>query len=226
LKRVRKGDWTPEILKKAFLEILFRLSWQMLLLLVLFISIRTLVIFLLTPLDEINEALNTVIFILLPRWIIDFLCGILSGIFFAFVLGFLLQQIHINQKETGALSKKLLHSLDRIRVRRAEKTIIEVSRKQSNTQRFYLKKIRTLLTDGFNDEELRRLCYDEPDFRPVYEQLAQGMGKDRIIDKLIEYAEQRELIETLLALAKERNPIKYEKYRPYRVISTRNPRGS
>ncbi|MCB0163183.1 MAG: SUMF1/EgtB/PvdO family nonheme iron enzyme [Anaerolineae bacterium] len=86
---------------------------------------------------------------------------------------------------------------------------------QSNAQKFNLKNIRTLLNEGFTDSELRRLCYDEPDFRPVYDQLSQEMGKDLIIDKLIEYAERRELIDRLLALTKIRNPRKYKKYQPY-----------
>ena len=80
---------------------------------------------------------------------------------------------------------------------------------------FSLRNIRALLTEGFTDADLRRLCYDEPAFRPVYEQLAQDMGKDRIIDKLIEYAEQQKLIEILLAIAQKDNPAQYEDHQPY-----------
>ena len=82
-------------------------------------------------------------------------------------------------------------------------------------QRPSLKNIRALLTGGFNDNELRRFCYDEPDFRPVYEQLAEGMGKDRIIDKIVEHAQRKELLEVLLTWAKESNPAKYEQHQPY-----------
>lgn len=69
--------------------------------------------------------------------------------------------------------------------------------------------------EGFTDEALRRLCYDNREFRPVYEQLAQEMSKDRIIDKLIEHAERKDLMETLLAVAKELNSARYEKHQPY-----------
>lgn len=93
------------------------------------------------------------------------------------------------------------------------------SEKQPTARSFNLKNIRTLLTDGFTDEELRRLCFDELYFRPVYEQLAQGIGKDSLIDKLIEYAERKELIGTLLAVAKERNPSKYKRHQPYHAVS-------
>lgn len=85
------------------------------------------------------------------------------------------------------------------------------------TQGFHLKNIRALLTEGFTDDEIRRLCYDTREFRPVYEQLGQAMGKDSVIDRLIEYTERQELLEILLARVKELNPAKFEKHQPYRV---------
>lgn len=87
-------------------------------------------------------------------------------------------------------------------------------------QSFNLKNIRTLLIQGFTDEELRRLCYDNPKFRPVYDRLSQGMGKARVIQELIEYAERQELVETLLAEAKKFNPARYKKHQPYYDITT------
>lgn len=83
---------------------------------------------------------------------------------------------------------------------------------------YNLKNIRTLLSKGFTDKELRRLCYDNPKFRPVYDQLAQETGKADIIDRVIEYANQYMLIEMLLNLAKEHNPDRYEKHKPYKSI--------
>ncbi|MCB0194690.1 MAG: hypothetical protein KDJ65_22250 [Anaerolineae bacterium] len=84
---------------------------------------------------------------------------------------------------------------------------------QSNTQKFNLKNIRTLLREGFTDGELRRLCYD--DFRPVYDQLSREMGKGQVIDRLIEYTERKDLIERLLSVTKELNPKKYKEHQPY-----------
>jgi len=78
-----------------------------------------------------------------------------------------------------------------------------------------IKNIRVLLTEAFSDEELRQLCYDETPFKPVYEQLTQAMSKDTLIHHLIEYAERRDLMESLLAAVKERNPAKYNQYHPY-----------
>lgn len=96
----------------------------------------------------------------------------------------------------------------------------EFPEKQASALGFNLRNIRRLLIDGFGDAELRRLCFDEDDFRPVYEQLSTEMGKDRVIDKLIEYADRKELISELLALLKERNPARYRKHKPYRESVT------
>ncbi|MCB0195796.1 MAG: SUMF1/EgtB/PvdO family nonheme iron enzyme [Anaerolineae bacterium] len=86
---------------------------------------------------------------------------------------------------------------------------------------FNLKNIRTLLTKSFTDGELRRLCYDNPNFRSVYDLLSSEMGKDKVIDKLIEYADKRKCFEELLDLAKDHNPKGYETYQPY--ILTNSP---
>lgn len=75
--------------------------------------------------------------------------------------------------------------------------------------------IRALLTDGFTDQQLRRLCYDAPNFRPVYDDLAQNSGKSEIIDRLIEYADRTLQVGTLLRLAKELNPAQYQRHQPY-----------
>ncbi len=81
------------------------------------------------------------------------------------------------------------------------------------------KNIRELLIKGFNAAELRIFCFDQPDFKPVYEQLAEGSGKDQIVHKLIEYAEQKELFDPLLAWTKEQNPARYKKHYPYHFTS-------
>ncbi len=86
-------------------------------------------------------------------------------------------------------------------------------------EHYILRNIRALLTEGFTDDELRRLCYDVPDFRPVYNELARDTGKAKIIDRLIEHAEQKLLLNKLLALAKEINPAQYEKHQLASVIT-------
>lgn len=85
---------------------------------------------------------------------------------------------------------------------------------------YILPNIRALLIEGFTDRELRRLCYDLPEFRPVYEELAQSSGKTEIVDRLIEYAEQKILLDTLLDLAQEQNPARYSHHQPYQTDAT------
>lgn len=81
-------------------------------------------------------------------------------------------------------------------------------------KRYDLKVISTLLTEGFTAEELRRFCFDTPQFRPVYDALAPGTGKSQIIDFILEYAESKLLFDLLLAWAREQNSAKYADYRP------------
>lgn len=83
------------------------------------------------------------------------------------------------------------------------------------TELYNLPNIRELLTNGFTDAELRALCFDLPGFRPVYDQLAQNTGTAEIVAKLLEHAEKTLQLNTLLALAKEKNSARYEKHQPY-----------
>lgn len=80
---------------------------------------------------------------------------------------------------------------------------------------YNLQNIRTLLMEGFTDAELRRFCYDRPDFRPVYEELASTSGKGDIVHQLIEYADRKALLDIPLNWAKENNHTKYMEYQPY-----------
>jgi hypothetical protein len=80
---------------------------------------------------------------------------------------------------------------------------------------YNLGKIRALLTEGFNDEELRALCFDWPEFKSVYHELAQNMGKKEIVSRLLESAERTHQLAKLLELAKAHNPAKYDENEPY-----------
>ena len=83
------------------------------------------------------------------------------------------------------------------------------------TGSYNLKNIRTLLTEGFTDAELRCFCFDVPEFRPVYERLSQQTGKDSVIHWIIERAERQMLFEIILAWAKKNNPARYQVHQPY-----------
>lgn len=87
-------------------------------------------------------------------------------------------------------------------------------------KRYNFERIRTLFIEGFSDEDLRDLCFDVPDFRPVYHQLAQTTGKTEIVRRLLAHAAQRAQLDLLLALAKERNPAQYTAREPYFLVVT------
>ena len=80
---------------------------------------------------------------------------------------------------------------------------------------YNFKNIRTLLTEGFSEEELRRFCFDEPGFKPIHHQIAQSAGKAAIIDQLLAYAEKMLQLDTLLAWAESQNPARYARHQPY-----------
>ncbi len=69
--------------------------------------------------------------------------------------------------------------------------------------------------NGFNGTELRQLCFDEPEFRPLRDQLLDRASKVEIIDWLLEYAERKLLLESLLVWADKNNPAMYKKHKPY-----------
>ncbi|MBE7470064.1 MAG: ATP-binding protein [Anaerolineales bacterium] len=84
--------------------------------------------------------------------------------------------------------------------------------------RYHLKRIRTLLIEGFTAEELRRFCFYEPEFNPVYDELAEGDGKADIADKVIEFAAQKFKLDLVLAWAKENNSTRYDQHQPYQEL--------
>lgn len=84
------------------------------------------------------------------------------------------------------------------------------------TQTSYnLTNIRELLIQGFNDGELRALCFDIPNFRPVYHELGSNTGRAEIVARLLEYADKTMQLDTLLDLARERNPARFQRHGPY-----------
>ncbi|MCK6625115.1 MAG: SUMF1/EgtB/PvdO family nonheme iron enzyme [Anaerolineae bacterium] len=82
-------------------------------------------------------------------------------------------------------------------------------------KQYNLINIRTLLKEGFSDAELRDFCFDTPDFRPVYDQLAQNTGKAELVRLLLEYAHQKVKLEPLLAWAETANPAQFKAHQPY-----------
>jgi len=72
--------------------------------------------------------------------------------------------------------------------------------------------IRQLLTAAFDDEELTTLCFDY--FPPVYQDFGSGMSKGQKTQRLLDYCERHDQLETLLGQVKERNPAQYARFAP------------
>lgn len=98
------------------------------------------------------------------------------------------------------------------------------ARRKKMTQRYHLRNIQTLLTQGFTEQELRDLCFYEPEFRPVHDQLPQGVSKVELVRRLLEYAEQKMLLDALLDLARKHNLARYKKHQPYVLIAPKSPK--
>lgn len=89
--------------------------------------------------------------------------------------------------------------------------------------RYHLVNIRTLVTEGFSEAELRNFCFDTPEFRPVYHELAELTGKATLVRYLLEFADRQGLLNFLLAWAEEQNPTQYERYQPYATDTPPDP---
>ncbi len=79
--------------------------------------------------------------------------------------------------------------------------------------RYNLEALRELLMRGFDEADLRDLCYYNPPFRAVCDQLANLTGKRAIVQCLLEYTERQLLFEELLGLLQGKNPRRYEQFR-------------
>jgi hypothetical protein len=82
---------------------------------------------------------------------------------------------------------------------------------------YNLKNIRDLLVEGFSEHDLRdALCFYEASFRPLYDQLSQQADKEAITQQIIDYAVRHLEVDSLLSWARQKNPRRYERHRPYR----------
>lgn len=78
------------------------------------------------------------------------------------------------------------------------------------TPRYSLRNIRRLVTEVYNVEELRQLCYEQ--FRPVYDNYAE-VPKLELVRHLLEHCDRKGLFEQLLALIEADAPQKYAEYK-------------
>ncbi len=82
-------------------------------------------------------------------------------------------------------------------------------------KRYDLRKIYTLLVQGFNEDQLRDFCQHVPEFNPICDQLTLYSSKDDIIRQIFEHARQTGQFDPLLAWTQEQNPEKYKALQPF-----------
>ena len=75
--------------------------------------------------------------------------------------------------------------------------------------------IRLMFSEGYNQDELYQLSYDEPVFQPVYSLLSNKTDKAQLIDLLLAHANQTKQLDFLLLWAAKSKPDIYVKYQPY-----------
>jgi len=78
---------------------------------------------------------------------------------------------------------------------------------------YNIKNIITLLTETFNDEELNIFCQEN--FYEIYNNFAIGQSKNMKISALIDFANRKGKMDSLLEKVKEANEFQYKKYLPY-----------
>ena len=86
---------------------------------------------------------------------------------------------------------------------------------QGGDMAYNLEKIRTLLINGFSAAELRRLCQYVEAFRECAPDLADKNSHSEITDAIIDFANRRGEMHTLLDWAKTENPKRYSEHSPY-----------
>jgi tetratricopeptide (TPR) repeat protein len=83
--------------------------------------------------------------------------------------------------------------------------------------------IRQLLLAAFTARELHRFCHDRPPFRPILDDLGPDAGLNQIVDRLLEYAEDRLLFDELLGELARENPRQYARHIGPRRVAEHQP---
>ncbi|MBN1135913.1 MAG: hypothetical protein JXM73_04975 [Anaerolineae bacterium] len=72
--------------------------------------------------------------------------------------------------------------------------------------------VRQFLLDAFGAEELRRLCQDDPQLRPILYDLDQEPSPNEVVDAALNYCQRHGLIDHLLALVRQQRPAQYAQF--------------
>ena len=81
-------------------------------------------------------------------------------------------------------------------------------------ENYHFGNIRAFLRESFSLEDLFNLCFDTPELQQVYEERPTNTSAGSFARLMVEYADKKALVETLLEAAKEKNPSMYAKHEP------------
>jgi hypothetical protein len=74
--------------------------------------------------------------------------------------------------------------------------------------------IRSVLMEGFSQEQLRTFCSVTPSFRAVYENLADA-NKEAFVREIIDHGRRQLKLEEVIEWVRQENPAQYIHYEPY-----------
>jgi len=81
--------------------------------------------------------------------------------------------------------------------------------------------IRKLLTEAFNDDDMKALCFDH--FPEVFQQFTTGMTRGQMIQLLLDHCRRRQSMDALLKLVQQERPRLYAEYAEHRESPSQRP---
>ncbi|TME05915.1 MAG: toll/interleukin-1 receptor domain-containing protein [Chloroflexi bacterium] len=111
------------------------------------------------------------------------------------------------QERWDSAMQELLIALDA-----PQKNVVkqDVSARNSQFRQYDTSVIRKMLDEAFDSDELMDFLFDH--FRPLYDRLDPGITKRLTIQKLIAYAEEQNLLESLLDYVARKKPRQYRRF--------------
>ena len=85
------------------------------------------------------------------------------------------------------------------------------------TKSYNLKRINKFLTEGFDVDELHKLCLFEQDFEPLFNKVKRIDDQSKVIIEILDYAKKRGLLDALLNWGRNENRRLYKAHSPYEV---------
>ncbi len=80
------------------------------------------------------------------------------------------------------------------------------------SQKMNRKTLYNLLNEAYTNQEILQLCFLNPEFKKLHDNIEELANKDKKIIELLGYCERHSLTNVLLNIVKEERPVVYQKY--------------